>query len=49
MWYKKTYSTALPKSTSTTRQRYKFTTNCHHVAAEARIKENEDINNCGQP
>jgi hypothetical protein len=23
--------------------------NCHQFSAEARVKENEDISNCGQP
>jgi hypothetical protein len=36
MWYKKTYKTALSKSTSTAQQRYNITTNCHQVSAEAR-------------
>jgi hypothetical protein len=30
-------------------QHFNFTTNCHQVSAEARVKENEDINNYGQP
>jgi hypothetical protein len=30
-------------------QHYDFTTNYHQVSAEARVKENEDINNYGQP
>jgi hypothetical protein len=30
-------------------QPYNFTTNCHQVSAEARVKENEDINTYGQP
>jgi hypothetical protein len=30
-------------------QHFNFTTNCHQVFAEARVKENEDINNYGQP
>jgi hypothetical protein len=49
MWYKKTYKTELPKSTPTAQQHCNFTINCHQVSAEARVKENEDINNYGQP
>jgi hypothetical protein len=30
-------------------QHYNFTTNCHQVSAEARVKENEDMKNYGQP
>jgi hypothetical protein len=30
-------------------QHCNFTTNYHQVSAEARVKENEDINNYGQP
>jgi hypothetical protein len=40
---------ALPKSTSTAQQHCNFTTNCHQFSTEARVKENEDINNYGQP
>jgi hypothetical protein len=49
MWYKKTYKTALPKSTPTAQQRCNFTINYHQVSTEARVKENEDISNYGQP
>jgi hypothetical protein len=49
MLYEKTYKTALPKSTSMSQQHCNFTTNCHQVSAEAKVKENEDINNYGQP
>jgi hypothetical protein len=49
MRFKKTFKTALPKSTSTTQQHCNFTTICHPVSAEVRVKENEDINNFGQP
>jgi hypothetical protein len=45
----KTYKSALPKSTSTAQQHCNFTTNFHQVSAEARVKENEDINSHGQP
>jgi hypothetical protein len=30
-------------------QHCNLTTNCHQVSAKARVKENEDINNYGQP
>jgi hypothetical protein len=30
-------------------QHCNLTTNCHQVSGEARVKENEDINNYGQP
>jgi hypothetical protein len=30
-------------------QHCNFTTNCHQVSAEAKVKENEEINNYGQP
>jgi hypothetical protein len=30
-------------------QHCNFTTNCHQVSVEAGVKENEDINNYGQP
>jgi hypothetical protein len=46
---KKTYKTALPKSRSTAQQHCNYTTNYHQVSAEERVKENEDINNYGQP
>jgi hypothetical protein len=49
MGYQKTYKTALLKSTSIAQQHRNFTTNYHQVSAEARVKENEDINNYGQP
>jgi hypothetical protein len=49
MRYKKTYKTAPPKSTTTAQQHCNFTTNYHQFSAEARVKENEEINNYGQP
>jgi hypothetical protein len=49
MRFKKTYKTALPKSTSMAQQHCNFTINCHQVSAETRVKENEDINDYGQP
>jgi hypothetical protein len=49
MGFKKTYKTALSKSTSMAQQHCNFTTNCHQFFAEARVKENEDINDYGQP
>jgi hypothetical protein len=30
-------------------QHCNFTTNCHQVSAEAKVKKNEDINNYDQP
>jgi hypothetical protein len=49
MIFNETYRSTLPKSTSTAQQHCNFTTNCHQVSAEVRVKENEDINNFGQP
>jgi hypothetical protein len=46
---KKTSKFALPNSASTAQQHCNFTTNCHQFSAEARVMENEDINNYGQP
>jgi hypothetical protein len=46
---KKTWKSALPKSTSTAQHHYNFITNYHQFSAEARVKENEDISNYGQP
>jgi hypothetical protein len=45
MRFKKTYKSALPKSTSTSQQYCNFTTNCRQVSAEAKVKKNEGVNN----
>jgi hypothetical protein len=39
----------ISKSTSMAQQHCNFTTDCHQFSAEVRVKENEDINNYGQP
>jgi hypothetical protein len=39
MRYKKTYKSALPTSTSMAQQHCNFTTNCHQVSAEVKVKK----------
>jgi hypothetical protein len=49
MRFKKTYKSALPKSTSAGQQYCNFTTNCSQVSAEAEVEKNEGVNNNDQP